>query len=346
MIPIYLLGYALGNFLIGFLSDSLGRQKILRVSLLLFLLSSLCPIFFTTISVLLGARFFQGMALGSIAVLTRSIFADLLEPEQLVRTSVMMGAMWGIGPIVGPVIGGYLQFYFNWQATFWFFSIAALISGLALIVIIPETHFNRHPLNFRTIKKNALEILSHKIFMSMVVLTGCIYSTILVFNTMAPFFIQTTLHYSSIFFGHIALCMGAIYLVSTLACRRMLKTYSVEKISFFSINTFFLLTICSLVLSFFLKENLTLVVMISAVMYIACGILFPMLVGKSIGLFRHISGTAGAIMYLISISITSGASFFAAFLHTNTTTPIISVYLILLFICFFISLRGRYSSTH
>ena len=59
IIAIYLLGYALGNFITGFLTDALGRQKLLRIALLGFIIVSLIPIFFPRIEPLLLARFLR-----------------------------------------------------------------------------------------------------------------------------------------------------------------------------------------------------------------------------------------------------------------------------------------------
>src|SRR5437868_6895023 len=47
-ISIYLLGFALGNFFTGFLTDALGRQKLMRLFLVGFLIASLIPLFFPT----------------------------------------------------------------------------------------------------------------------------------------------------------------------------------------------------------------------------------------------------------------------------------------------------------
>ena len=55
VISIYLLGYALGNFFTGFLTDSLGRQKLLRIGLLGFFLASLTPVVFPSMQSLLIA---------------------------------------------------------------------------------------------------------------------------------------------------------------------------------------------------------------------------------------------------------------------------------------------------
>ncbi len=335
-ISIYLLGYALGNFITGFLADALGRQKLLRLSLLAFFIVSIMPVIFPNIEVLLLSRLLQGLTLGAVAVLNKTIFSDILPPEKIIRLGVLIGTMWGIGPIIGPIIGGYLQFYFGWQAGFYFFSVLGLISFIAIFFIIPETHANQHPLNFTTIKNNIIEVMQHRIFMSLVILMGCAYSLIIIFNTMGPFLIQNTLHYSPVFFGHIAFWMGTLFLLATLYCRYLLKIYTVEKIYFVTLNVFFFIAILSLIGSYFFDKSLTLLVATSACMYFACGFIFPMSMGKGVSLFRHISGAASAIMYLINMLITSFASFVAGFIHTQNIIPMLWLYTALLFICFLI----------
>lgn len=86
-------------------------------------------------------------------MLARSICSDVLKPEKLARMGMVIGTMWGLGPVLGPIIGGYLQYYFGWTAGFYFFAIVELIEFIAVFLIVPETHFNRHPLNIQTIKR-------------------------------------------------------------------------------------------------------------------------------------------------------------------------------------------------
>ena len=342
VISIYLLGYALGNFITGFLADAWGRQRLLRISLFLFLLVSLMPVFFPTIDMLLLSRLLQGLMLGAAAVLYKTVFSDILPPEKMVHLGVIIGTMWGIGPIIGPVIGGYLQFYFGWQADFYFFAICAFILFLLVFFVVPETHHNRHPLNFQTIKKHIIEVLKNKLFVSIVLLMGCVYSLIIVFNTAGPFFIQNTLGYSPVFFGHIALWMGVIFLCSTLFCKKLLKKNIVEKLYLIGINTFFAISILALILSLFLKTSLILLIASSACMYFATGFIFPMSMGKGVSLFRHISGAASAVMYFINVLITSAASYFVSFVHTTTIVPMLTVDLFLLLICFGVFWRFIY----
>ncbi|WP_371440094.1 hypothetical protein [Francisella orientalis] len=47
--------------------------------------------------------------MGSMGVVTRDIFSDILPPEKLLKLGPTMGFLWGLGPIAGPIIGGFLQ---------------------------------------------------------------------------------------------------------------------------------------------------------------------------------------------------------------------------------------------
>ncbi len=344
IISTYLLGYAIGSFFLGFLTDAYGRQKLIRGALLGFVIASLLPALFPDIRVLLLARFLQGLTIGGTALVARAIFSDVLPPEKLVHMGVLIGTVWGLGPIIGPVIGGYLQFYFGWQVGFWFFSILSFLLFISIFITVPETHFNRHPLSLKTISKNLKEILAHRLFMALVVLMGIAYSLIIVFNTVGPFLIQTRLNYSPIFFGHLALVLGLVFLIATIICRYLLKHYKAEQLLKVVINLFLGLAAIIFILSFFNSQNIILVGIGSGLMFFACGFIFPMSMGKGISLFRHIVGTASAIMYLIIFLITSLASFSVSFLTMHSAIPLMLIYFSLLIIATLIYWRMIYTS--
>jgi DHA1 family bicyclomycin/chloramphenicol resistance-like MFS transporter len=333
VISLYLLGYALGNFFIGLLTDSLGRKKLLIIAWFGFLIASLLPIVTPDIHVLLTARLLQGLSLGAVAVIMRSIFSDVLPPEKLIKIGTLMGTMWGLGPILGPFLGGYLQFYFGWTAGLYFFSIVAVLGLVSSFVLIPETHQARQELNLKTMKRNMLEVLKHRRFMVLVMLMGATYSLLIVFNTLAPFLIQTKMHYSSIFFGHFSLSLGIAFLAATFVCRYLLNKYKVKALYFFAINSFFSLAILALLASLQFSNSITLLATASGLMFFATGFIFPLSAGKGMSFFRHIAGTASAIMYLINIALTSLSSFLASFIHIQNVSAILWIYVLLLGFC-------------
>lgn len=330
VVSTYILGYAIGNFVTGFLTDAWGRQKLLRGSLLLFIVISLMPVLFPKTEVLLTVRFIQGIALGSAAVLVRTTFSDIFSSERLIRLGTLMGTMFGLGPVIGPVMGAYLQYYFGWKAGFCFFSLVTTLILIAIFIIVPETHFNRHPLHLKTIKHNLHEVLTHKAFMGIVMLMGLAYSLIICFNTAGPFLIQTELGYSPVFFGHLALGLGLVFLAATFVCRHLLKTHTVKTLYFIMVNLFFGISAAAVIASYFLENSIILITLVSAAMYFTCGFVFPMSMGKGLSLFRHVAGTATATMFFFNMLITSVMGFLVSFITVKSTIPLMWIYFVLL----------------
>lgn len=332
-ISIYLLGYGLGNFFIGFITDALGRRNLLRAGLLAFLIVSLIPPIFNTIQALLLARFLQGCTLGAIGILARVILSDVLSSEKLVRAGTILGTVWGLGPVFGPIIGGYLQVYFGWQAGFYFFALLAFITFTLVFSVIPETHFNRVPLNIKTIKKNLADIITNRSFMALVILMGLSYALIISFNTAGPFLIQSSLNYSPVFFGHLALWLGIGFLIGTFFCRYFLKKYKVEKLFHLVINLFFFIICLATMASYFFEKNILLIGLCSAFMYFCCGFIFPLSMGQGLSLYRHISGTASAAMYLVNILLASLIGYLVSFIAVKTAIYLMTIYLIIMLLC-------------
>lgn len=332
-ISLYLLGYGLGNFITGFLTDAYGRKRLFRFSLLAFALISILPNIFPNIEVLLVARLLQGITMGAVAVLIRAILSDIHTSEELINLGILLGTMWGLGPVLGPILGGYFQSAFGWKAGFYFFSIVTVIFFCVILPLLPETHVNRKAWKVEHIKGNMKELLNNQLFLSLSILMGLAYSLLIVFNTMAPFLIQEVFQYSPVFFGHVAFYLGCIFLVSTLTCRYLLARIKIRKLYFFLINTALLLSIIFLLITLAYSHSLMIVIIASALMFFSTGFLFPMSMGKGMSLFKHIAGTASATMYLINILMTSLISMIVSFIPIHSFTPIMSVYVLLIAGC-------------
>lgn len=332
VISLYLLGYALGNFIMGFLADSYGRKHFLRLSLLLFIAFSFLPIIYPDGTVLLIARFFQGLFIGAVAVLSRAIFSDILPPENLIKLGPVLGALWGLGPVIGPILGGYLQHYYNWTGGFYFFSIFSFLIFLFVVFVIPETIEKKSSLSITKMKKDLKEVLSCGEFIALIISMGIVYALIITFNTLGPFLIQDIMGYGPVFFGRMALIAGVVFLVSTFICRYLLKHFKVRQLFYSVIHILFILSIIGFILSFYFNESLMLIMAMTVLMYFACGFIFPLAMGKGMSLFRHISGTAAAVMYLVNVLITSLAAFVEGFINVHSIMSLTIIYAVLMFL--------------
>ena len=237
-VGLYMLGYALGQFSLGVLSDSLGRRKIIVLSCGLFTLISFLAAFSMNIGMLILCRFLQGVSMAGAGSVCRAIIADCFSGMARTKAMTYFTTSWAIGPIIGPFIGGYLQDYFNWQASFYFFGIYGLLTTVYAAICLPETHFHLAALHLGQIAKTVFGVIRHRLFLRYGLIAALLYSMLVIFNIIAPFLIQDTLHYSAIGYGHIALFLGFGYFLGGLVNVGVIHWVSAQKIILFSLGTY------------------------------------------------------------------------------------------------------------
>jgi DHA1 family tetracycline resistance protein-like MFS transporter len=133
--------YAITQFifspLIGNLSDKFGRRPILLISLFGFSLDYLLLAFAPTIGWLFVGRILAGITGASITTASAYI-ADVSTPENRAKNFGMIGAAFGLGFIIGPVIGGILGEYGS-RVPFYAAAILCMVNFLYGFFILPES---------------------------------------------------------------------------------------------------------------------------------------------------------------------------------------------------------------
>jgi MFS transporter, DHA1 family, tetracycline resistance protein len=133
--------YAITQFvfapLVGNLSDKFGRRPILLISLFTFTLDYLLLAFAPTITWLFVGRIIAGISGASITTASAYI-ADVSTPENRTKNFGMIGAAFGLGFIIGPVIGGLLGQYGS-RVPFYAAAVLCLLNFLYGYFILPES---------------------------------------------------------------------------------------------------------------------------------------------------------------------------------------------------------------
>lgn len=133
--------YAITQFifspLIGNLSDKFGRRPIILISLFGFSLDYLLLAFAPTIGWLFVGRILAGITGASITTASAYI-ADVSTPENRAKNFGMIGAAFGLGFIIGPVIGGILGEYGS-RVPFYAAAILCMVNFLYGFFILPES---------------------------------------------------------------------------------------------------------------------------------------------------------------------------------------------------------------
>ncbi len=125
---IYVLFQLMGTPLMAKLSDRFGRRSIYVLNLALFGLGSLILSLSNSFEILLIGRAIQGLGAGGIFPVASAVIGDTFPPEKRGSTLGLLGAVFGIAFLVGPILGGILL-RFSWH---WLF----LINLPVVIVLI------------------------------------------------------------------------------------------------------------------------------------------------------------------------------------------------------------------
>jgi DHA1 family tetracycline resistance protein-like MFS transporter len=136
--------------ILGNLSDKYGRRPVLLLSLLGFGIDYLFLAFAPSIFWLFVGRIIAGIA-GASMTTAMAYIADVSTPQKRAQNFGLIGAAFGLGFIVGPVLGGVLG-QFGTRIPFFAAAGLALLNFLYGYFILPEslTKENRRPFNFKT----------------------------------------------------------------------------------------------------------------------------------------------------------------------------------------------------
>ncbi len=115
---IYVLFNLVGVSFLAKLSDLYGRRRIYILSVAVFGFGSAIVALSDTITFLLIGRAVQGFGASGIFPVASAVIGDIYPPEKRGRTLGMIGAVFGIAFIIGPVIAGVLLLWFKWNALF------------------------------------------------------------------------------------------------------------------------------------------------------------------------------------------------------------------------------------
>jgi len=139
----YIVAAAIFMPLTGFLSDRLGRKRVFMASVVGFTLASMLCGAAQSLGQIVLFRLLQGVFGASLVPLSQAVLLDTYPREK--HGSAM--AMWGVGvmvgPILGPSLGGWLTEYYNWRWVFYINLPFGLLAWLGLAAYVHETPINR-----------------------------------------------------------------------------------------------------------------------------------------------------------------------------------------------------------
>ncbi|MDT5338141.1 MAG: transporter, family, multidrug resistance protein [Mycobacterium sp.] len=187
-----LAGLALGQLVIGPLSDSLGRRRPLMAGIVLHMLASVLCLFAPNIVVLGIARGLQGVGAAAAMVVAIAIVGDLFSNARAATVMSRLMLVLGVAPVVAPSLGAAVLLRFSWH---WVFAVLVVLAGLLLLLAalaLPETLpvSHRRPLRVRGILSTYGELLRDRRFVILVLVAALGMSGLFAYIAGASFVLQ------------------------------------------------------------------------------------------------------------------------------------------------------------
>jgi EmrB/QacA subfamily drug resistance transporter len=133
----YLLASTASTPLYGKLGDMYGRKPVFLAAILIFLAGSMLSGLSESMTELIAFRALQGMGAGGLMVGAQAIIADIVPPRERGRYMGLIGSVFAIASVAGPLLGGFLVEQLDWR---WVFYVNMPIGAVAVLVVIFRLH--------------------------------------------------------------------------------------------------------------------------------------------------------------------------------------------------------------
>ncbi len=144
-ITAYLFSLAVFIPISGWVADRFGARTVFRLAIVVFLGGSILCGLSSSLPGLVAARLLQGLGGAMMVPVGRLVLLRSVPKDQLVTAMAYLTVPALVGPVVGPLLGGFITTYFHWRWIFWI-NIPIAVLGLVLATIfIPDTREERPP---------------------------------------------------------------------------------------------------------------------------------------------------------------------------------------------------------
>jgi DHA1 family multidrug/chloramphenicol efflux transport protein-like MFS transporter len=197
----YLLGGACVAWLLGPLSDRLGRKKVLLAGVLFFVLCCLLILLTKNIESFLALRFLQGIGLTVISAVGYAAIQETFEERDAIKVMALMANISLLAPLLGPVVGAFLIDHVSWHWGFIGIAFLAFLSWFGLKAKMPENKvsISKQPLSY--ILDDFKQVYKNKRFLVMTLALPMVSMPLMLWIALSPVMLVEELGFSSMQYG-------------------------------------------------------------------------------------------------------------------------------------------------
>ncbi|MFH8785365.1 multidrug effflux MFS transporter [Streptomyces roseoverticillatus] len=187
-----LMGMALGQLVVGPMSDKWGRRRPLLAGMVVYVLATAACALAPTAGLLIGCRLVQGLAGAAGIVIARAVVRDLYDGVAMARFFSTLMLISGVAPVVAPLIGGQILRLTDWRGVFVVLTAVGVLLTLAVWRFLHETlpPEKRQTGGLGAALRAMGALLADRVFTGYMLAGGFAFAALFAYISASPFVVQ------------------------------------------------------------------------------------------------------------------------------------------------------------
>lgn len=187
-----LAGMALGQLVVGPMSDRWGRRRPLLIGMIVYVAATAICALAPTAELLIGFRLLQGLAGAAGIVIARAVVRDLYDGVEMARFFSTLMLISGVAPIIAPLIGGQVLRITDWRGIFVVLTGVGIVLTLVVARWLHETlpREKRHSGGVGGALRTMRGLLSDRVFTGYTLTGGLAFAALFAYISASPFVVQ------------------------------------------------------------------------------------------------------------------------------------------------------------
>ncbi len=330
-IGVYLAVFAVGQLVVGPVSDRLGRRLPVLVGLCIFAIGTVWCAFCGDLANLLIGRCLQACGACAATVLSRAIARDLFNGEGLAKALALITVATAAAPGLSPLLGSGLDHLFGWRSEFLFLAVFTASVSLAHATLIGETHEDRTgSASVVEAGRSYLTLLKDRRFAAPARTAGLLMAALFAVLSAAPRVLLEHFGFSPVMLG--LLCAGVVVVVfgASVLAPRLSASLGLHRATLVGLGTSAVGGVALLVAALFANTAFPPFFVALAIFLFGIGIASPLSGAAALSPFAEKAGVAAA---LFGFAQMAGAACGASLAAVVSSDPVAGLAIVVAVAC-------------